>query len=161
MFTGPAYASLKADTGMYLNRIYYTNNGRNSIEAEKSTQDFATKFLAKRCSDEKLVLLAGNGKYLSRIHRGGIDYIEAAKSRPDVYSRFQGTESEGRRFDSCWENSEFLFPRMPVSLTEKYHSHLFTRLNIYHHTSSFIAHMPHFDIQILASTQDVCHMNLI
>ena len=26
---------------------------------------------------------------------------------------------EGRRFDSCWENSEFLFPRMPVSLTEK------------------------------------------
>ena len=89
MFTGPAYASLKADTGMYLNRIYYTNNGRNSIEAEKSTQDFATKFLVKRCSDEKLVLLAGNGKYLSRIHRGGIDYIEAAKSRPDVYSRFQ------------------------------------------------------------------------
>ena len=30
------------------------------------------------------------------------------------------------------------------------HSHLFTRLNIYHHISSFIAHMPHFDIQILA-----------
>ena len=23
---------------------------------------------------------------------------------------------EGRRFDSCWENSEFLFPSMPVSL---------------------------------------------
>ena len=29
-------------------------------------------------------------------------------------------------------------------------SHLFTRFNIYHHISSSIAHMPHFDIQILA-----------
>ena len=27
--------------------------------------------------------------------------------------------SEGRRFDSCWENSEFLFPTMSVSLTDK------------------------------------------
>ena len=24
------------------------------------------------------------------------------------------------RLDSCWKNSDFLFPRMPVSLTEKY-----------------------------------------
>ena len=53
-------------------------------------------------------------------------------------------------FDSCRENSEFLFPSMPVSLTEKYHFHLFTRLDIYHHISSSIVHMPHFDIQILA-----------
>ena len=28
---------------------------------------------------------------------------------------------EGRWFDSCWENSEFLFPSLPVSLTEKIH----------------------------------------
>ena len=33
--------------------------------------------------------------------------------------------------DSCWENSDFLFPSMAVSLTEKYHFHLFTRLNIF------------------------------
>ena len=66
-----------------------------------------------------------------------------------AFSCLYNKRSEGRRFDSCWENSEFLFPRMPVSLTEKY-SLLFTRLNIYHHISSFIAHMPHFDIQILA-----------
>ena len=38
---------------------------------------------------------------------------------------------------------------MPMSLTEKCHSQLFTRP--YHHISS-IAHMPHIDIQI--STQD-------
>ena len=32
---------------------------------------------------------------------------------------------------------------------KKYLSHLFTRLNIFHHISSSIAHMPHYDIQIL------------
>ena len=30
--------------------------------------------------------------------------------------------SEGHRFDSCWEHSDFSFdPSMPVSLTEKHH----------------------------------------
>ena len=31
--------------------------------------------------------------------------------------------SEGHRFDSCWEHSDFfsLNPSMPVSLTEKHH----------------------------------------
>ena len=89
--------SLMADTGKYLSRIYYPSSGQNNIEAAKSTQDPATKFLAKTCSDGKLILLANNGKYLSRIHRGGIDYIEAAKSSPDaaclfdVYNQADGT----------------------------------------------------------------------
>ena len=81
--------SLKADNGLYLSRVYYMYDEQNVIEAAKSTQDFATKFLAKRCSDGKLILLADNGKYFSRIRRGSIDYIEAAKSNPDVFSRFQ------------------------------------------------------------------------
>ena len=51
---------------------------------------------------------------------------------------------------SCWNKERaFFFPRMPVLLTEKFHCHLFARLNIYHHIYN-IAHMPHIDIQILA-----------
>ena len=46
-------------------------------------------FLAKECAGGKILLLANNGKYLSRIHRDSIHYIEAAKSSPNVFSTFQ------------------------------------------------------------------------
>ena len=33
------------------------------------------------------------------------------------------------RLDSCWENSDFIFPSIPLSMTEKIHLSLFTRLH--------------------------------
>ncbi|KAL9950320.1 hypothetical protein ACROYT_G042804 [Oculina patagonica] len=37
-----------------------------------------------------------NGKYLSRINRGEIDFIEMAKDNPDPATRFLATESDGK-----------------------------------------------------------------
>ena len=39
---------------------------------------------------------ADNGKYLSRVYRGGINYIEAAKNNKDPSTRFLATESYGK-----------------------------------------------------------------
>ena len=44
-------------------------------------------FLATQ-SNEKLLLKADSGKYLSRVYRGGISKIEAAKDDPDADSYF-------------------------------------------------------------------------
>ena len=44
-----------------------------------------------------------------------------------ILSPYLSIQTSNRKvvdFDSCWENLEFLFPSMPVSLTEKiHHSH--------------------------------------
>ena len=37
------------------------------------------------------VILANNGKYLSRIHRRGVDFIEAEKESIDCYCRFRAS----------------------------------------------------------------------
>ena len=53
----------------------------------KSQKDSTTRFVATKSSG-KLMLIADNGKYLSRIRRGNVDYIEAAKTYPDTHSQF-------------------------------------------------------------------------
>ena len=53
----------------------------------KSQKDSTTRFVATKSSG-KLMLTADNGKYLSRIRRGNVDYIEAAKTYPDTPSQF-------------------------------------------------------------------------
>ena len=39
---------------------------------------------------------------------------------PDCRRKASELVTEGHRFDSCWEDSNFLFPNKPVLLTEKY-----------------------------------------
>ena len=95
MFSDPVGVAFKADNCKYIARIYYISS-LNTIEAIKPTPDAATRFLATQ-SGGKLLLLGNNGKYLSRIHRGSIDFIDAAKSIPDaaclfvVYNQADGT----------------------------------------------------------------------
>lgn len=79
--------AFKADNDKYLSRILWLPTGQNTIEAAKSSKDHFTRFRATQ-SDGKLLLKADTGLYLSRIHRSGIDYIEAAKSTPDVFCYF-------------------------------------------------------------------------
>ena len=52
-----------------------------------STKPSFHRFLATE-SDGKLLLKSNNGKYLSRIYRGGISKIEAAKDTPDDACHF-------------------------------------------------------------------------
>ena len=43
------------------------------------------------------VIMANNGRYISRIHRSGINYIEAEKISIDLFSRFRaGVLGDGR-----------------------------------------------------------------
>ena len=53
----------------------------------KSQKDSTTRFVVTKSSG-KLMLTADNGKYFSRIRRGNVDYIEAAKTSPDTPSQF-------------------------------------------------------------------------
>ncbi|RMX45215.1 hypothetical protein pdam_00020949 [Pocillopora damicornis] len=72
-----------------------------------STCVCAAGFRGKSCEQNVTLSLDGfwpvgvalkgyNGKYLSRKHRSGIDYIEMAKSQKDSTTRFVATESNGK-----------------------------------------------------------------
>ena len=82
--------AFKDDNGKYLSRV--SRGGYDNIEVAKTEKDHYTRFVATEING-KLVLQADNGKYISRINRrfpdgGSIDFIEASKGSPDVYSQF-------------------------------------------------------------------------
>ena len=58
--------------------------------------------------------------------------ITSSVALPLSYRRLVGAKA----IKLGWDNSEFLFPNKGLCHgLKKYHSHLFTRLNIYHHIS--------------------------
>ena len=64
-------------------------SGIDYIEMAKCQTDSTTRFIATE-SDGKLMLTADNGKYLSRVRRANVNYIEAAKIYPEtcIFSQF-------------------------------------------------------------------------
>ena len=89
--------SFKADNGKYLSVI---GRGRGStvrnIEAEKSHKDFWTRFTIEKIDDYHVYLKAADNQYLSRIHRGGVDHIEAAKPSRDKHCIFRVFDVNGK-----------------------------------------------------------------
>ena len=55
-----------------------------------------------------ITLRADNGKYLSRIWRGGVNYIEAAKTSPDVFCEFKAIRVDGNTFAFVGDNGRHL-----------------------------------------------------
>ena len=82
----PVGVAFKGDNGKYL--PCKTMRESTSIEIAKLWKDPTTRFLTTEFNG-KLVLRADNGKFLFRIHRWGIDYIEAAKTDRDIYGQFE------------------------------------------------------------------------
>ena len=74
--------ALTGDNGKYLGRV--TRGGTDYIEVTKPAMSVYTQFRAMEIYG-KLLLLADNGKYWSRI---GDHSIQAAKTTPDEYCRF-------------------------------------------------------------------------
>lgn len=91
----PEGMSLKADNNKYLSRI--ERNGRQRIEAAKDVKDPYTKFLVKKSSDGKRILLqADNNTFCSLILRD-VYYLEAAKQTPDEWCEFEAfTTDDGK-----------------------------------------------------------------
>ncbi|XP_032800285.1 uncharacterized protein LOC116937331 [Petromyzon marinus] len=81
-------------------------DGVHKIVAKRETMDESCAFsvISGPKGSSKVYLLDARGVYLSCIHRSGIDYIEAAKSNPDVHCEFdvipQGTNSVAFRADN-------------------------------------------------------------
>ncbi|XP_043915193.1 uncharacterized protein LOC122791516 [Protopterus annectens] len=78
--------ALKADNGCFWSVVNYSD--RDNIQATKSSLDSSCKFLVLPASGGKVYIKTSQNKYLSRIHHGGIDYIEPVKDVPDVYCEF-------------------------------------------------------------------------
>ena len=55
-----------------------------------------------------VTLKADNGKYLSRINRGGVNYIEAAKASPDVYCEFKAIRVDENSYAFVGDNGKYL-----------------------------------------------------
>ena len=53
-------------------------------------------FILDACNPVGVAFKGDNGKYLSRIRRGSIDFIEVAKPHKDHFTRFLATESNGK-----------------------------------------------------------------
>ena len=78
------------------------------MEAEKTTIDYFCILRASILSNGKLSLMPDNGnyKYLSRITRGGVDNIEAAKDSIDIYSQFT---VEIDLFHGKWDGATYIY----------------------------------------------------
>ena len=90
--------AFKADNGKYWSVIGRgdSSGSRRDIEAAKTYKDFWTRFTILKIDDNHIYLKSADGKYLSRIHRSGDDYIEAAKTSPDVHCVFQVLADSGK-----------------------------------------------------------------
>lgn len=73
----------------------------------KSQKDPTTRFLTTEFKS-KLMLKANNGKYLSRVRRGNVDYIEAAKTYPDIYSQFSVHDQQDGTYVLQADNGKYL-----------------------------------------------------
>lgn len=95
-FDNPEGISLKSDgNGKYLSLIRRDDRWR--IEAAKDNKDVYTRFLVKKSSDGKRVLLqAVNEQYCSLILRGDISFLEAAKKNADVFCEFEAFTVENK-----------------------------------------------------------------
>ena len=69
---------------------------------------FCTEFLDMALSAQKIVLQGDNGKYLSRIHRNGIDPIEVAKDSPDSSCEFQVVKNGDSTYSFIADNYKYL-----------------------------------------------------
>ncbi len=83
--------ALTADTGLYLSHV--TRNGREAIEAAKSTFDNSCEFEVMVHPNGQITLMANDNQlYLSRINLAGesnpYNVIEAIKPTIDQFSRF-------------------------------------------------------------------------
>ena len=75
----PEGMSLISDNKKYLSRIY--RDGRQRIEASKEVKDSYTRFLVKKSSDGKRILLqADNGAFCSLILQGGYLLLGSSKA---------------------------------------------------------------------------------
>ena len=87
--------SFKGDNRKYLSVIGRSGGVRN-IEAEKGNKDFWTKFTIEKIDNYNVYLKSADNKYLSRIHRNGVDHIEAAKSTRDKHCIFRVFDVNGK-----------------------------------------------------------------
>ena len=71
---------------------------------EKAHPDVYCQFEVIKNADGTYSFLADNGKYLIRIHRGGINAIEAAKSSIDVDSKFRVMDYDNGKISLQAEN---------------------------------------------------------
>ncbi|XP_043913350.1 uncharacterized protein LOC122789939 [Protopterus annectens] len=92
--TSQEILAFKADNGHFWSVVNYDD--RNNIEAVKSSLDQFSQFLVFPASNGKIYIKTPHDKYLSRIHRSGIDYIEPAKDTADVFCEFQLFIQEGK-----------------------------------------------------------------
>ena len=76
---------LLADNGKYWCRI----GTYSSIQAAKTKPDKYCEFIVHNQCDGTVVLQADNGLYLSRVTRNGVDYLEAAKEKIDIYCKLK------------------------------------------------------------------------
>lgn len=114
--------TLQGDNNRYLSRI---NRGYqyDPIESVKPTADYYSQFQVIGVQptfqtphfwsglvlNPVLILQADNGQYLSRIRRsGGIDPIEAAKSKPDVFCQFKAIRIDEDFYAFQADNGKFL-----------------------------------------------------
>lgn len=98
--------SFKGDNNNFWS-VIGRSGGRRDVESAKSYKDFWTKFTIEKADDNHIYLKAADGRYLTRMHRGGIDYIEAAKYHRDVFCKFEIYEVDGKIVFKA-DNGKFL-----------------------------------------------------
>ena len=69
---------------------------------------FSAGVAAGALDAQKVILQGDTGKYLSRIHRGGIDAIEVAKDNPDIYCEFEVVKNGDGTYSFRADNYKFL-----------------------------------------------------
>ena len=69
---------------------------------------FSAGVAAGALDAQKIILQGDNGKYLSRIRRGGIDPIEVAKNSPDIYCEFEVVKNGDGTYSFRADNYKFL-----------------------------------------------------
>ncbi|XP_043913349.1 uncharacterized protein LOC122789938 isoform X2 [Protopterus annectens] len=104
MITQGVFA-LKADNGHFWS--VGNSSDRDIIQAAKPSLDSTCRFLMFLASDRTIYIKTPQNKYLSRVQRCGIDYIEPAKDEPDVSCEFQ-LDSQDHKVVFVADNGKYL-----------------------------------------------------